>query len=204
MKNILLALSLVIGSVTLLQAQDALKKEARFRHHRIYFGGSAYNLTNQNAITHKVNNYRIDSSGSGGAMLGYEYKFNKRFSLALEGGLSGGAVYYLNDTNSNDDLFSAYVNGYGHLKARYSWVYRPMRKGFFRMYSGAGVGMMQTILAKNDVELPGLPKETSTNFSYQIDAVGVEMSFSWFGLWLEAGYGDQGNVKAGISFNFRK
>lgn len=204
MKKLVLALSLIIGSFSLLQAQDAVKKEARFRHHRIYFGASAYDMINKTAISHKVPNYTIDSSGTGGGMLGYEYKFNKRFSLALEFGANVSGVYYLNDTNSKQDLLTGYLNSYGLLKARYTWLYRPWKKSFFRMYSGAGVGMTQTLFFKNEVELPGIPKEDGTNFSYQIDAVGAEISFSWFGLWLEAGYGNQGNLRAGMSFNFKK
>jgi len=183
-----------------LQAQS-LKKQAGFRKHSIYFGASIYNLTNQNAINYQPTGLLIDSSGSAGGMIGYEFKFNKRFSLALEGYIAGRGVHYQDSSKKNDFLTGSF-DASVLLKARYSWIYRPMGKGFFRMYSGLGVGVNTTYVLFDEVANPDI--KDGMRFGYQVEAIGVGLSFSWFGLWLEGGYGDQGNVKAGISFNFKK
>jgi len=200
MKKILLAISLIIGSLTFLQAQDATKKEARFRHHRIFFGGSIFDLSVQNALNYKVDNAVIDQQYGAGLMAGYEYKFNKRISLALEAYGSGAGAGYDHETKGS--LKAGYISSNYLLKMRYSWLYRPFKKSFFRMYSGLGAGVTNTILVFDDVLYPDITE--GIGFGYQVDAIGAEISFSWFGLWIEGGYGNQGNVKAGISFNFKK
>lgn len=199
MKKWIFAIAIILCSIGL-EAQDAPK--ARFRHHRIFFGGSVYNMDHAKLLSFRNDTMTLDRQGAASFMLGYEYKVNKRLSFATEGYFSFAGTSFKDSEKGT--YWDAYLNSSYQLKTRYSWLYRPVGKGFFRMYSGVGLGVYQTFTISDDIEVDNSGFMSETRFGYQVDAVGAEISFSWFGFWLEGGYGDQGNAKVGISFNFKK
>ena len=201
MKNWICSLLILMTCAAAFGQNQPLKKEARFRKNRIYFGGSVYNQTNQDLLSHSLDSSTVEMKGSASFMMGYERKFNKRLSLALEFYGTGGGVQY--SSKQYGTVGFAYMNTTTQAKFRYSWLYRPKAKGFFRLYSGLGAGSTYSLMLYNDdIPLPEFKEEYG--FGYQIDAFCAEISFSWFGLWLETGYGYQGIARTGISFNFRK
>ncbi len=177
---------LLIGSTALAQPH------ADFKKNRIYVGGSLINLKN-------IQVRNIGTSGfSLSGMLGYERRFNERWSLGGDYYLTT-SVTILKDTAGNEASAGVGISSL-QLKTRYTW-HRKYKDGFrYRFYSGLGIGTRTVVVIVTDGT--EFAEASSFGFGAQLDVVGAEMAWRWFGLWAEAGVGVQGNLKIGMSFNF--
>ena len=80
---------------------------------------------------------------------------------------------------------------------KYDWVHKTN----FALYSKAGAGIMVHNCQEKDFELKEEKKSSDTFFMYQLSFIGVEFGKNFRGF-LEAGFGEQGIVMAGVKYKF--
>jgi hypothetical protein len=170
---------------------------ADFRKNRIYTGGSLLNLKNVQ-LRNGPTGYNVKSSFSLNGLLGYERRFNERWSLGVDYYITTTGML-LEDAQGNEFSAATGISSL-QLKTRYTW-HSKYKEGFrYRFYSGLGLGTRSTVVIVTDGT--DLADATSFGLGAQLDVIGAEMAWRWFGLWAEAGHGVQGQLKMGMSFNF--
>lgn len=191
MKKTLL-LALLVCSCAAAQAQNNTPLPD-YKKNRIVVGGSLINLTNMQLRSYGSSAFSLSM------LLGYERKLNRRWSLGFD--------YYLSTTGmlvetSNGNTGAIGVGQSSLLfKGRYSWHYKTLPNSSYRFYSGLGLGTYRAaIVADDGVNEPEI--RTGFGLGYQVDLIGAEYVWDWFGFWGEFGFGRHGNLKAGVSFNF--
>ena len=135
--------------------------------------------------------YQREKTNYYGALnVSYTYRFNRKISLGITGGITGNKGYSSNiytDSRIKDDRLYFYILP----TFRYHWFTRPN----FSLYSSVGLG---AYFLRNNVDDKVYHR---TRFAYQVNYLGIEYG-KRFAFFTELGIGYTGVIMVGGRYHF--
>lgn len=194
---------LIIGLTvcTFCKAQDIpVLPQENFRHHEFSVSYGFLPITDASSMVEEslgpALNFgvyiRENTSHYGALSISYIYRFNRKISLGVTGGIAGnkgtaGSLYVALDKDIKDNRRYLYVLP----TFRWHWFTRPK----FSLYSSAGLG---AYFLRNSF---GEEVFHKTKFAYQFSFLGIEYG-SRFAFFTEFGVGYTGTIVAGGRYRF--
>ena len=196
-------LFLIIGLTvcTFCKAQDIpVLPQEKFRHHEFSVSYGFLPITDANSMAEECfapvlsfGVYTREKTNYYGALnISYIYRFNRKISLGVTGGITGNkgrasSLYEALDENTKDNRRYLYILP----TFRWHWFTRPK----FSLYTSAGLG---AYFLRNSF---GGEVFHKTKFSYQFSFLGIEYG-SRFAFFTEFGVGYTGTIVAGGRYRF--
>ena len=196
-------LFLIIGLTvcTFCKAQDIpVLPQEKFRHHEFSVSYGFLPITDANSMAEErfapvlsFGVYTREKTNYYGALnISYIYRFNRKISLGVTGGITGNkgtasSLYEALDENTKDNRRYLYVLP----TFRWHWFTRPK----FSLYTSAGLG---AYFLRNSF---GGEVFHKTRFAYQFSFLGIEYG-SRFAFFTEFGVGYTGTIVAGGRYRF--
>ena len=201
MKTTLFYLIAGLAACTLCKAQDiSVPAQEKFHHHEFSVSYGFLPITDANSIAEEfiapvasAGIYTREKTSYYGALnISYIYRFNRKISLGVTGGITGnkgtaGSLYEALGEKIKDDRRYLYVLP----TFRWHWFTRPR----FSLYSSAGLG---AYFLRNDF---GEEVYHETKFAYQFSFLGIEYG-NRFAFFTEFGVGYTGTIVAGGRYRF--
>lgn len=198
------ALSLLIAGLTVCTFCTAqgisIPAQEKFRHHEFSVSYGFLPITDANSMAEEfiapIASFGIygreKTSYYGALNISYIYRFNRKISLGVTGGITGNkgtasSLYEVLDENIQDNRRYLYVLP----TFRWHWFTRPK----FSLYSLAGFG---AYFLRNDF---GGEVFHKTKFAYQFSFLGIEYG-NRFAFFTEFGVGYTGTIVAGGRYRF--
>ena len=201
MRTALLFLIIGLTVCTFCKAQDIpVLPQEKFRHHEFSVSYGFLPITDANSMAEECfapvlsfGVYAREKTNYYGALnISYIYRFNRKISLGVTGGITGNkgrasSLYEALDENTKDNRRYLYVLP----TFRWHWFTRPK----FSLYTSAGLG---AYFLRNSF---GGDTYHKKEFAYQFSFLGIEYG-NQFAFFTEFGVGYTGTIVAGGRFRF--
>lgn len=186
---------LILPLLLLLSTQTSL---GQLQRHDINLSAGIYSSNFFDAVSYDIfTDQNFDESISktvgeqtGALYIGYRFFPAPKLTIGVTLGFERVKGKIMGDNFFEGTYYNDYVCG------AFEMDYRYLNKPKFQMYSGAGIGVMfneETNQAPNFYEF-----NESFDLAFQINLVGIRYG-GIFGVFIEAGYGYRGMIKAGLS-----
>ncbi len=170
----------------------------QLQRHDLSFSAGIYSSNFFDAVSYDIftdQNYDESISKTVGEQTGALYLTYRFFPAPkVTIGITGGFERVKGKIQTNSMLDGYYYNDYvsGALEIDYRYIKKPR----FQLYSGAGIGIM---FNEETNEMPdNYEFNENFNLAYQVNLIGIRYG-GIFGVFLEAGFGYKGIIKAGMS-----